>query len=188
MWLRRRQCFGRSTAGSRALAWRRVCAWLRVNGKERRATMLAAYLVHGPGNSGLLPTHANMRVGVNVRSGLCRAVGMGRSRQYLARTLSGAWCRWHPSRTNNGSFVVGALNNFQGGLYQVPGAYKRTSTTYGHAGAPCAPLSPTLPAGARRRFRQKNGASTKKALFHPSSAPSGVATTTRIILTEKNKI
>ena len=149
--------------------------------------MLAAYLVHGPGNSGLLPTHANLRAAGNARSGLCCAWRIGRSRgttwpaRYLAPGVAG------PSRTNNGSFVVRALNNFQGGGYLVPGAYKRTSTTYGHAAAPCTSFSSHLPAGARRRFRQKNGASTKKALFHPSSAPSAIVTTTRIILPNKIK-
>ena len=182
----RGQCFGRSTAGSRALAWRRGCAWLRVNGKERRLTMLAVCLVLGLG----IPTCCEPTQ-IYALLTMCGAVYAAWWGWGALVALLGPHAIWrlvslapksHQQRLVRG----GGAEQLSGrGLVGTRGIDKRTSTDYGHASAPCAPFSPTLPAGARRRFRQKNGASTKKALFYPSSAPSGVAPTTRIVISQK---
>ena len=72
----------------------------------------------GPGNSDLLQTHANIRAADHARGGLRRARGMGRSRgttwpaRYLVPGVAGTQVR-----PNNGSFAVGGLNNFQGGVW-----------------------------------------------------------------------
>ena len=93
---------------------------------------------------------------------------------YLARTLSGAWCRWHPSRTNNGSFVVRALNNFQGGGDLVPGAYinvliPRTGTQLPRA-RHCRPLYPRAHGDV---FAKKTALRQKKRSFTPLAPPAG---------------
>ena len=75
--------------------------------------MLTVWWARGQANSDKLRTHGTICGAGHICCGRRRAV----SWHYLARTLSGAWGCWHPSRTNNGSFVVGGLSNFQGGGY-----------------------------------------------------------------------
>ena len=129
----------------------------------------------GPGNSDLLPTHANLRAAGNARSGLCRAWRIGRSRgttwpaRYLAPGVAG------PSRTNNGSFVVRALNNFQGGGYLVPGAYinvlvPRTGSHLPRA-RHCRPLYPRAHGDV---FAKKTALRQKKRSFTPLAPPVGL--------------
>ena len=83
--------------------------------------MLTVWWARGQANSDKLRTHGTIcgagHICCGGRRHVRRVVGRSRGITYLARTLSGAWGRWHPSRTNNGSFVVGGLSNFQGGGY-----------------------------------------------------------------------
>ena len=147
--------------------------------------MLTVWWARGRANSDELPTHGTICGAGHICCGRRHVRVVGRSRgttwpaRYLAPGVAG------PSRTNNGSFVVRALNNFQGGGDLVPGAYinvlvPRTGSHLPRA-RHCRPLYPRAHGDV---FAKKNGASTKKALFYPSSAPSANVTTTRIILPE----
>jgi len=141
--------------------------------------MLTVWWVNGRVNSGVLPTHDTLCGASYAQIGESRAREVGRSRRttwptrYLAPGVAGT--ELYHQRLVLGR---GARQLSRGGLLGTRGIYKRTSTAYGHAAAPWGACSPHLHAGARRRFRQKNGASTKKALFPPSSACSGTVPTT----------
>ena len=147
--------------------------------------MLTVWWARGQANSYELRTHGTICGAGHICCGRRHVRVVGRSRgitwpaRYLAPGVAGTQVA--PTTARSWSWGVQHLGR---GLLGTQGIYKRARTSYGHAAAPCAPFSSHLPAGARRRFRQKNGASTKKALFHPCSAPSGVAPTTRVFIAE----
>ena len=148
--------------------------------------MLTVWWARGQANSYELRTHGTICGAGHICCGRRRVRVVGRSRgttwpaRYLAPGVAGT--KLHQQRLVRGP-VAEQLSGR--GLLGIRDIYKRTRAAYGHAAAPCAPFLSHLPAKTRRRFRQKNGASTKKALFYPSSAPSGVAPTTRIVISQK---